>query len=118
MVLSDIQTMSFFKEDTMDLIKYTVRDGNTLFGIAQFFQTTVADILQYNNIQNPAMIYPGQELTIPAGSNMASYYITRPGDSLWSIAQMHGTTVADLSRLNGISNPNVIYPGQLIRVKA
>ena len=51
----------------MELIKYTVREGNTLFGIAQFFQTTVADILQYNNIQNPAMIYPGQELTIPAG---------------------------------------------------
>ncbi len=47
----------------MELIKYTVREGNTLFGIAQFFQTTVADILQYNNIQNPAMIYPGQELT-------------------------------------------------------
>lgn len=53
----------------MELVKYTVRDGNTLFGIAQFFQTSVADILQYNNIQNPAVIYPGQELTIPAGSS-------------------------------------------------
>lgn len=102
----------------MELIKYTVREGNTLFGIAQFFQSSVADILQYNNIQNPSMIYPGQELTIPAGSNKANYYITRPGDTLWSIAQMHGTTVAELSRINGISNPNVIYPGQIIMVKA
>lgn len=101
----------------MELIKYTVREGNTLFGIAQFFQTTVADILQYNNIQNPAMIYPGQELTIPAGSNMSSYYITRPGDTLWSIAQMYGSTVAELARINGLTNPNVIYPGQVIQVK-
>lgn len=102
----------------MELVKYTVREGNTLFGIAQFFQTSVADILQYNNIQNPAMIYPGQELTIPAGSNSSNYYITRPGDTLWSIAQMYGTTVTELSRINGISNPNVIYPGQIITVKA
>ncbi len=102
----------------MELIKYTVREGNTLFGIAQFFQTTVADILQYNNIQNPAMIYSGQELTIPAGSNMANYHITRPGETLWSIAQMYGSTVAELTRLNGISNPNIIYPGQVIQVKA
>lgn len=101
----------------MELIKYKVREGNTLFGIAQFFQTSVADILQYNNIQNPAMIYPGQELTIPAGSNTANYHITRPGDTLWSIAQMYGTTVANLSRINGISNPNIIYPGQVIQVR-
>ena len=29
----------------MELVDYTVRPGNTLFGIAQFFRTTVADIL-------------------------------------------------------------------------
>lgn len=102
----------------MELIKYTVREGNTLFGIAQFFQTTVAEILQYNNIQNPTLIYPGQELTIPAGSNMANYYIARPGDTLWSIAQRTGTTVAELARINGMTNPNLIYPGQAILVTA
>lgn len=102
----------------MELIKYTVREGNTLFGIAQFFQTTVADILQYNNIQNPAMIYPGQELTIPAGSNTSRYHIIRPGETLWSIAQMYGSTVSELARINGMANPNIIYPGQVIQVKA
>jgi|GEM_PF-5231461 len=43
--------------------------------------------------------------------------VARPGDSLWIIAQMHGTTVENLSRLNGLSNPNVIYPGQIIKVR-
>ena len=37
----------------MEMVQYTVRPGNTLFGIAQFFQTTVNDILKYNNIQTP-----------------------------------------------------------------
>ena len=53
----------------MELVDYTVRPGNTLFGIAQFFRTTVADILKYNNIQNPSEIYVGQTLKIPADSN-------------------------------------------------
>lgn len=101
----------------MELVKYTVREGNTLYGIAQFFQTSVADILQYNNIQNPSMIYPGQEITVPAGSVEKNYHIARPGDTLWSIAQMHGTTVSELTRINGIANPNIIYPGQIIIVK-
>ena len=36
----------------MELVPYTVRSGNTLFGIAQFFQTSVEDILKYNNISS------------------------------------------------------------------
>ena len=101
----------------MEMVQYTVRPGNTLFGIAQFFQTTVNDILKYNNIQTPDAILVGQVLTVPAGSAETQYHVARPGDSLWIIAQMHGTTVENLSRLNGLSNPNVIYPGQIINVR-
>ena len=46
----------------MEMVQYTVRPGNTLFGIAQFFQTTVNDILKYNNIQTPDAIFVGQFL--------------------------------------------------------
>ena len=34
----------------MDLVQYTVRPGNTLYGIAQFIQTTVEEILKYKNM--------------------------------------------------------------------
>ena len=101
----------------MELVPYTVRQGNTLFGIAQFFQTSVEDILKYNNIQNPSMIYVGQTLQIPAGSAELDYYVTRPGDSLWTIAQKYNTTVPRLLEINRLSNPNVIYPGQLIKLR-
>ena len=53
----------------MDIVYYTVRPGNTLFGIAQFFQTTVNDILRYNNIADANRIYVGETLAIPAGTS-------------------------------------------------
>ena len=62
----------------MEMVQYTVRPGNTLFGIAQFFQTTVNDILKYNNIQTPDAIFVGQVLTVPAGSAETQYHVARP----------------------------------------
>jgi LysM repeat protein len=43
-------------------------------------------------------------------------YTVRPGDTLSQIAQRHGTTVDALVRLNNIHNPNLIYPGQELRL--
>lgn len=45
------------------------------------------------------------------------YYIVKAGDTLSSIASSYGTTHQYLAKLNGITNPNVIYAGQKIRVK-
>ena len=41
-------------------------------------------------------------------------YIVKKDDSLWKIAKKFGSTVDDIVRLNGIENPQVIYPGQKI----
>ncbi len=97
----------------METVEYVVRKGNTLFGIAQFFGTTVEKILSANQIADPNMIYVGQNLKIPVDTEIeAGYiYVTRPGDTLWSIAQRFGTTVDHIARNNSISNPNIIYPG-------
>ena len=45
------------------------------------------------------------------------YYVIQSGDTLSKIAQKFGTTVAALSALNGITNPNRITAGHRIRVK-
>ncbi len=39
------------------------------------------------------------------------------GDTLWDIAARFGTPVAELARLNGIENPNLIFAGQVLRVR-
>lgn len=45
------------------------------------------------------------------------YYVVKRGDTLSGIASKYGTTYTYLARLNGIADPNKIYPGQKIRVK-
>ena len=85
----------------MEMVQYTVRPGNTLFGIAQFFQTTVNDILKYNNIQTPDAIFVGQVLTVPAGSAETQYHVARPGDSLW---KLHKCTEQPLTISHGLTD--------------
>ena len=51
------------------------------------------------------------------GSSGAQYYTVKSGDCLSVIAQKYGTTVSQLQSWNGISNPDVIYTGQRLRVK-
>jgi LysM repeat protein len=47
---------------------HVVQGGETLYSIAQRYGTTVAAITAANNIANPNLIRPGQQLTIPGGT--------------------------------------------------
>lgn len=51
-----------------------------------------------------------------SGGSSAQYYTVRSGDTLSGIAQKYGTTYQRLAQINGISNPNLIYPGQKIKI--
>lgn len=99
---------------------YTVKRGDTLSQIAKMFNTTVNTIAQENNIKNVNLIYPGQQLVV---KNDCRYdcghmlYTVKRGDTLWSIARRYNTTIANIVRLNIIKNPNLIYPGQIFRIK-
>lgn len=53
----------------------------------------------------------------PTVTVSGSYYIIRPGDSWWSIANRFGMDMYQLAQLNGMSINNVIHPGQKIKVK-
>lgn len=104
-------------------ITYTVQRGNTLSQIASSYGVTVNDIVEANNIQNPNLIYPGEKLRITGSTSTTlnpvlqnNYYTVQRGDTLSGIARRYGVTVQYLINLNGISNPNLIYPGQLIKV--
>lgn len=55
-------------------------------------------------------------LIITACSSSGTYTV-RPGDSLSNIASRHNMSVAELSRMNNISNPNHIRVGQTLKLK-
>ena len=46
------------------------------------------------------------------------YYVVRPGDTMYSIANRFGTTVWAIAQANGIVNPSRIYSGQVLFIPA
>ena len=101
-------------------VTYTVQPGDTLSGIAAAYNTTYQHLADINGIANPNLIYPGQVLTISGGGTSApqqTIYTVQPGDTLSGIAAAYNTTYQRLAAVNGIANPNLIYPGQQIVIK-
>ena len=106
--------------DETKLICITVSYGDTLSAIARLFNTTVDEIAALNDIADPNRIFPGQRLFLRVAQTVpyacCDQYIVKRGDTLSSIADRFGTTWRRLSSINEISNPNLIYPGQIIKL--
>lgn len=49
-------------------------------------------------------------------TNTIITYTVKPGNTLSQIAQEFGTTVLEIAGLNGISNPNLIYVGEILKI--
>jgi LysM repeat protein len=45
----------------------------------------------------------------------AAEYTVKSGDTLYSIARNNATTVEELTKINNIQNPNLIYVGQVLK---
>jgi membrane-bound lytic murein transglycosylase D len=103
---------------------YRVRPGDTLSGIASRHGTSVAAIMEMNDLRSANRISQGQTLRVPdsqpSGGEVAASggrvtYRVRTGDSLWSLAKRHGTTVDRIKRQNGLSS-NTLQPGQELTI--
>ncbi|CAH0417645.1 LysM peptidoglycan-binding domain-containing protein [Periweissella ghanensis] len=120
----------------------TVKSGDSLSAIAYRNHTTVADLIKLNHITNPNLIFVGQRLNTTAtntpaptpaktnvppvaparssqsNNNAATTVTVQSGDYLSLIAMRNHTTVTSLMQLNHLSNPNYIYVGQKLIVRA
>lgn len=103
-----------------DAIRYTVKRGDTLWGIAKKFGVTVSAVVKANNIRNPNLIYVGEVFIIPHMTSAESFeytlYTVRRGDTLWGISRKFGTSINSIVALNGIKNPNLIYVGEVFKI--
>ena len=93
---------------------YTVKRGDTLYGISNQFGVSAVDIANLNNLKD-SIIQIGQVLNIPIsqGTNPSSTftYTVKKGDSLYSIAKVYETTVDAIIKQNNLTS-NVLSIGQ------
>ena len=122
-VLEVITNSNNSQENQANRIIYTIRYGDTLSGIAKRYGVSIQNLVNWNNIKNPNLIYAGNTLVVYTNSynnssnNISSNtYVVKRGDNLWNIAIRYNTTVRRLVSLNGIRNPNLIYPGQILKI--
>lgn len=94
---------------------YTVRYGDSWWKIANDHGMNMYTLAQLNGKSIYSTIYPGQVLKVSGSQGRtARTYRVNSGDNLSMIAYRLGTTVSHLVSANGISNPNFIYPGQVL----
>ena len=113
-------TAAAASQDT-DPVVHIVRWGENLYLIARQYGTTPAAIGSANNLSNLNFVYAGQRLVIPTGSSVPAagstgVYLVQRGDTLGIIAARCGTSVAYLTSLNGLRDPNFIWVGQRLIV--
>lgn len=120
-----------------------VKSGDTLYGLSRRHHVSLNELMKVNGLTNPAL-KPGQKLVLPATGRKkpigkpqpgmvaaapaeaakpvapppgwnATYTIQR-GDSLYAIAMRHKIKLAELQKVNGITNVRRVRPGTVIKV--
>lgn len=124
------------KEIRQDTHNYIVKSGDSWWAIAHRYGMEMNALAQLNGKTINDVIHPGQVLRVAdkgAGNSVSNkvtqtpaqpkpaqpsvqYYTVRYGDNLSSIGAKFGVSYQTIAALNGIGNPNWIYPGQRLRV--
>jgi len=106
--------------------------GETLSGIALQYGVTVEDLVAANGLTD-YIIRAGQQLFIPSGiaspepagppsegdsgaPSGDTTHTVRPGETLYAVALVYGVDIASLAAANGIANPDLIQPGQVLLI--
>ena len=103
---------------------HVVERGETLAAIAARYGVTVTNLMRWNSLRNPNVIYAGQRLIV--GQNSAAgaapaagggVHVVLRGQTLGAIARKYGVSVEALRAANGLRG-DVIFVGQRLRIPA
>lgn len=126
--------------DQIRFDEITVRRGDSLSGLAQRHNTSIAALRESNGLRGD-FLRVGQRLRLPSSQAVTeknlpwsdSYadlarlqetllptrrfqHRVRPGESLWVIARRYSVGVDDIQRWNGLGSRNLIRPGQRLMI--
>ena len=93
---------------------YTVRKGDTVYGIARRYGNSIRGIIDANNLRPPYLLMVGQRLSLPS----PRLHTVVAGDTVNEISQHFQVAMNELVRLNDLPPPYTIIVGQKLRLPA
>ncbi|MGB0626480.1 MAG: peptidoglycan DD-metalloendopeptidase family protein [Alphaproteobacteria bacterium] len=93
---------------------YIVQRGDTVYGVAQRNGVSTRALIDWNDLQPPYLLVPGQSLKLP---HSRAYTVQR-GDSVYAISRRFEIDMTTLVRLNRIPAPYTIHVGQTLQLPA
>ncbi|MED4533096.1 LysM peptidoglycan-binding domain-containing protein [Metabacillus fastidiosus] len=105
---------------------HTVKAGDTLSLIGRDYFISLENLRKFNNLSSD-MIHIGQIIYLTESSSTTSFpplteeknetvsYTVQSGDTLWKIAVVHGTTIQQITNLNGLTT-DILFIGQQLKI--
>ncbi len=106
--------------DSARVTLHVVQRGENLYRIAIKYGLTIEELARFNNLVNPNNLKVGERLLIPLEPVPEilppTEHIVQPGETLKTIGDFYGVELQTLVQLNGITNPNMLYVGQVLTI--
>jgi membrane-bound lytic murein transglycosylase D len=121
----------------VQLLRYTfhrIRSGDTFYALAEYYELSVALLMEANPAVPPRSLRIGEQLRIPVFSGrpvktepivslsedeaaaFSALHTVAAGDTLWGISRRYGTTAEILAWVNGRSLDALLKPGETLKV--
>lgn len=123
-LLFTLSLVTVTSKASIHTVKYTVKKGETLSGIARKHHTSITKVRQANGLKKSDVLKYGKVLKVPTSiyavkkktPTISTKYVIKRGDTLSGIARKHRTTIGKLRKTNGLKKNEIIKIGQTLKV--
>ena len=90
----------------------TVRGADTRSRLAARSNVPVKSVIAMNNKRDPYLIYPGQQLKVPAFHT----HSVRSGETLYAISRVYDVEMSEVAHFNFLDAPYTLMPGTKLKI--
>lgn len=116
-VLEIIVDFTYSVTSTGKNTTYIVKRGDTLTRIARIYNVTISNLVTWNNIKNPNLIYPNERIIIkPTNNNHLIKYIVKESETIEFISDSYNVSLYELKVVNKNKDINNLKNGDIIYI--